>query len=156
MTLQGPNDIAEILETIQKDSRVLLIQLPGNDDHYKNQLLQANLHVCAATLQCLLELPEAMFTEKLMEADVILFTRTKKGTELLTNATRKALEQCLGRTGARLIESFLDEAQGPLGHSKLIQRLSETMGASAALIQRAAAKSLYHELRSNLGELKDD
>lgn len=150
---QGDAEIAQLVGSLEQGSKVMLIQVDGAD--IKEKLLQTNLHVCAHTLDSLLTLGEAEFTERLMNADIILFTKLQKGFRLLDKVTREVIESHMGRTGATLLAQQLDHEKGPLSHHHLMARLDAIMGSGAGAIRRAVAKALYHELRSNPGALQN-
>ncbi|MFH2112513.1 MAG: hypothetical protein ABIJ47_14790 [Candidatus Bathyarchaeota archaeon] len=150
---QGDPEIAQIIESLGQGPKVMLIQVDGTD--IKEKLTQTNLHVCTQTLDSLLTLDEARFTEKLMDKDVILFTRLQKGCRLLDKVTRQVIESHLGRTGATLLSQLQNHEKGPLSHHHLMTRLEATIGSGAGAIRRAVAKALYHELRSNPGALQN-
>jgi len=147
------NSLQEILNQIENGSEILLIQVPGNGEP---RITQTNLHICACQLDELISLNEHSFTEKISSKDHILFTRLEKGSALLDRITQDILEKCLGRAGAALVEQRIPEKTSPLRYGKVIDVLKESMGSSAEFIKRAISKSLYRELRSNPGALKDE
>jgi len=147
------NSLAEILNQIENGSEILLVQVPGNGEP---RLTQTNLHICACQLRELISLTEHSFTEKISSKDHILFTRLEKGSALLERITQDILKECLGRTGAALVDQRISEKTSPLKYGKVIDALQESMGSSAELIKRAISKALYRELRSNPGVLKDE
>ncbi len=153
MSLQPPDDVLQgILDQIENGSEILLVQVPGNGEP---RLTQTNLHICASQLRELVSLSERGFTEKISSKDHIFFTRLEKGSALLEKITRGVLEECLGRTGAALVNRA-SEKTSPLMYGNVIDTLQESMGSSAELIKRAVSKALYRELRSNPGALKDE
>lgn len=149
----GDAEIAHIIESLGQGTKVMIIQVDGAD--IKEKLTQINLHVCAQTLDSLLTLDETRFTEKLIDKDIILFTRLQKGCRLLDKVTREVIESHLGRTGATLLAQLQNHEKGPLSHHHLMTRLEATMGSGAGAIRRAVAKALYQELRSNPGALQN-
>ena len=154
MSLQPQdNGLQEILNQVENGSEILLVHVPGNCEP---QLTQTNLHICACQLGELISLSERSFTEKISSKDQIFFTRLEKGSALLERITRDVLEECLGRTGAALVNQRISEKPSPLRYGKVIDTLQESMGSSAELIKRAISKALYRELRSNPGVLKDE
>ncbi len=154
MSLQSQDKgLQEILNQIENGSEILLIQVPGNGEP---RLTQKNLHIYACQLGELISLDEHSFTEKISSKDHILFTRLEKGSALLERITQDILEECLGRTGAALVDQRISGKTSPLRYGKVSDALQESMGSSAELIKRVISKSLYRELRSNLGALKDE
>jgi hypothetical protein len=147
------NGLQEILNKVENGSELLLVQVPGNGEP---RLTQTNLHICACQLRELISLSERSFTEKISSKDHILFTRLEKGSALLDKITQSVLEECLGRTGAALVDQRTSEKPSPLRYGKVIDTLQESMGSGAELIKRAISKALYQELRSNPGALKDE
>ena len=145
-------EIAQLLKQLDQGSKIMLIQVNGPET---NEKLQTSLHICAHTLESLLSLSEAGFTEKLVDKDVILFTRVQKGTRLMDRVTHEVLETYLGRTGASMLDQPHSREQSPLNYRDLMNRLNETMGSGAQMIRRAIAKALYRELRSNPGVLQN-
>jgi hypothetical protein len=145
--------LEEVLSQLEDGSKVLLIQLPGNN---KPRLSQTNLHICTCRLEELVSLTERRFTQKTSSNDQILFTKLEKGSTLLERITRDVLEECMGKAGAALIDKSTSERPGPLKYGNVITALPESMGSSAELIKRAISKALYHELKSNPGALEDE
>lgn len=145
--------LEEVLGQLEDGSKVLLIQLPGNN---KPLLSQTNLHICTCRLEELVSLTERRFTQKTSSNDQILFTELEKGSALLERITRDVLEEYMGKAGAALIDKSTSERPGPLKYGNVITALRESMGSSAELIKRAISKALYHELKSNPGALEDE
>jgi len=145
--------LEEVLGQLEDGSKVLLIQLPGNN---KPRLSQTNLHICTCRLEELVSLTERRFTQKTSSNDQILFTELEKGSALLERITRDVLEEYMGKAGAALIDKSTSERPGPLKYGNVITALRESMGSSAELIKRAISKALYHELKSNPGALEDE
>ncbi|MBN2335496.1 hypothetical protein JXL21_08035 [Candidatus Bathyarchaeota archaeon] len=154
MSPQPPDGcLADALSRIENGSKILLIQLPGNNAPH---LTQTNLHLCACQLESLLGLPERTFTDKVSDKDHIIFSRLQRGATLLDRITMNVLEECLGKTGAALVNTIASEGDSPLNYNRVIHALSGSMGSGVDLIKRAIAKSLYNELRSNPGALTDE
>jgi hypothetical protein len=145
------DELDTVMQRMSKGTKVMIIQVPGNGLSPVTRR-HANLQVCAISLESLLGLTEAGFIEKMMDKDIILFTRLHKGSKLLGRITRDVLSSYLGRTAAAIIEKTGEE--DPLSYSNLMSRISDTMGAGAQLIKHAVAKALYDELRSNPGALQ--
>ncbi len=147
------NRLEDILNQLENGSKILLIQLPGND---KLRLTQTNLHICACRIEELVNLTERRFMQKTSPKDHILFTKLEEGSALLEMITQKVLEEYMGKTGAALVAESISEKPGPLKYGNVIDALQDSMGSSAELVKRAISKALYHELRSNPGALKDE
>lgn len=146
------DELDAVMQRMSKGTRVMIIQVPGNGLSPQAHR-HTNLQVCALSLESLLGLTEARFIEKVMDKDIILFTRFQKGSRLLTRITRDVLSRYLGRTAAAMIDKP-DAEEDPLSYSNLMARISDTMGTGAQLIKHAVAKTLYDELRSNPGALQ--
>jgi len=146
------DELDTVMQRMSDGTRVMIIQVPGNGISPGTRR-KTNLHVCALSLESLLGLTESRFIEKMMDKDIILFTRLQKGSRLLDRITRDVLSRYLGRTAAAIIDKP-DADEDPLSYGTLMTRLSDTMGTGAQLIKHAVAKALYDELRSNPGALQ--
>ena len=154
MSLQSKdNRLEEILSQLEDGSKILLVQLPGNN---KPRLTQPNLHICACRLEELVSLTERRFTLKTSPKDHILFTKLEEGSALIERITHEVLEAYMGKVGAALLDNSIPEKPGPLKYGNVIDALQNSMGSSAELVKRAISRALYHELRSNPGALKDE
>ncbi len=154
MSLQSKDDrLEEILSQLEDGSKILLVQLPGNN---KPRLTQTNLHICACRLEELISLTERRFMQKTSLKDHILFTKLEEGSALIERITQEVLEAYMGKAGAALLDNSIPEKPGPLKYGNVIDALQKSMGSSAELVKRAISRALYHELRSNPGALKDE
>jgi len=147
------NRLEEILSQLEDGSKILLVQLPGNN---KPRLTQTNLHICSCRLEELVSLTERRFMQKISPKDHILFTKLEEGLALIERITQEVLEAYMGKVGAALLDNSIPEKPGPLKYGNVIDALQNSMGSSAELVKRAISRALYHELRSNPGALKDE